>query len=34
LGKHFDEKSIIRAAYAFEQTREYVRPAYAVERGL
>ena len=34
LGKHFDEKSIIRAAYAFEQTREYKRPAYAVERGL
>lgn len=32
LGKHFDEKSIIRAAYAFEQTREYVRPAFAVER--
>jgi len=31
LGKHFDEKSIIRAAYAFEQTREYVRPAFAVE---
>ncbi|MCM1499324.1 MAG: Asp-tRNA(Asn)/Glu-tRNA(Gln) amidotransferase subunit GatA [Clostridium sp.] len=34
LGKHFDEKSIIRAAYAFEQTREYKRPAFAVERGL
>ena len=32
LGKHFDEKSIIRAAYAFEQTREYQRPAFAVER--
>ncbi len=32
LGKHFDEKSIIRAAYAFEQTREYVRPAFAVEK--
>lgn len=34
LGKHFDEKSIIRAAYAFEQTREYKRPKYAEERGL
>ncbi len=34
LGKHFDEKSIIRAAYAYEQMREYKRPAYAVERGL
>ena len=34
LGKHFDEKSIIQAAYAFEQTREYKRPTYAVERGL
>ncbi|MDE5864917.1 MAG: Asp-tRNA(Asn)/Glu-tRNA(Gln) amidotransferase subunit GatA [Lachnospiraceae bacterium] len=34
LGKHFDEKSIIRAAYAFEQTRDYKRPAFAVERGL
>ncbi len=34
LGKHFDEKSIIRAAYAFEQTTEYKRPAFAVERGL
>ena len=34
LGKHFDEKSIIRAAYAFEQTKEYKRPAFAVERGL
>ena len=34
LGKHFDEKHIIQAAYAFEQTREYKRPAYAVERGL
>ncbi len=34
IGKHFDEKSIIRAAYAFEQTTEYKRPAFAVERGL
>lgn len=34
LGRHFDEKSIIRAAYAFEQTRAYERPAFAVERGL
>lgn len=33
LGKHFDEKTIIRAAFAFEQTREYKRPAFAVERG-
>ncbi len=33
LGKHFDEKSIIRAAFAFEQTKEYKRPAFAVERG-
>lgn len=33
LGKHFDEKSIIRAAFSFEQTREYKRPVYAVERG-
>ena len=34
LGKHFDEKSIIRAAYAYEQTREYKRPEFAVERGM
>lgn len=34
LGRHFDEKSIIRAAFSFEQTREYKRPEYAVERGL
>lgn len=34
LARHFDEKSIIRAAYAFEQIREYKRPAFAVERGL
>lgn len=33
LGKHFDEKSIIRAAYSYEQTREYKRPAFAAERG-
>ena len=34
LGKHFDEKTIIRAAYAFECTMDKKRPAYAVERGL
>lgn len=34
VGKAFDEKTIIRAAYAFEQTREYVRPAKVAERGL
>ncbi len=34
LARHFDEKSIIRASYAFEQSREYKRPAFAVERGL
>lgn len=33
LGKHFDEKTIIRAAFAFEQTREYKRPEFAAERG-
>ncbi|MBQ9609721.1 MAG: Asp-tRNA(Asn)/Glu-tRNA(Gln) amidotransferase subunit GatA [Lachnospiraceae bacterium] len=33
LGQTFDEKSIIRAAYAYEQSREYKRPAIA-ERGL
>ncbi|MDE6433569.1 MAG: Asp-tRNA(Asn)/Glu-tRNA(Gln) amidotransferase subunit GatA [Lachnospiraceae bacterium] len=32
LGKHFDEKSIIRAAYAYERTRAYERPAFAVEK--
>ncbi len=26
IGKHFGEKQIIRVAYSFEQTREYVRP--------
>lgn len=26
IGKHFGEKDMIRAAYSFEQTREYVRP--------
>jgi aspartyl-tRNA(Asn)/glutamyl-tRNA(Gln) amidotransferase subunit A len=26
IGKHFGEKEIIRAAYSFEQTREYQRP--------
>ena len=34
LGKHFDEKTIIRVAYAFECTMDKKRPAYAVERGL
>ena len=34
LGKHFDEKTIIRAAYAFEQTREYKRATVLTERGL
>ena len=33
-GDAFDEKTIIRAAYAFEQTREYKRPAQVSERGL
>ncbi len=33
LGQTFDEKTIIRAAYAYEQSREYKRPAIA-ERGL
>ncbi len=34
LGKHFDEKTIIRAAYAFEKTMDTKRAAYAQERGL
>ncbi len=34
LGKAFDEKSIIRAAYSFECSREYKRPAYLEERGV
>lgn len=34
IGNSFQEKTIIRAAYAFEQTREYVRPAILAERGL
>lgn len=34
LGKAFDEKSIIRAAYSFEQTMQYKRPATLTERGL
>ena len=33
LGKHFDEKSIIRAAYTFEKTFEEKCPAYVTERG-
>ena len=34
LGQVFDEKTIIRAAYSYECTRNYVRPAYLEERGL
>lgn len=34
LGNAFDEKTIIRAAYAFEQTRSYQRPNALTERGL
>lgn len=34
LAKPFDEKSIIRAAYTFEQTRNYKRPEALTERGL
>lgn len=34
LAKPFDEKSMIRAAYAFEQTRQYLRPTTLTERGL
>lgn len=32
IGDCFTEKNLIRAAYAFEQTREYVRPASAVTK--
>lgn len=28
IGKHFGEKDIIKAAYSYEQTREYVRPTF------
>ncbi|MDY5956484.1 MAG: amidase family protein, partial [Frisingicoccus sp.] len=31
IGDCFKENNIIRAAYAFEQTREYVRPEMAVK---
>lgn len=34
LARPFDEKSMIRAAYAFEQTRQYLRPTTLTERGL
>lgn len=34
IGKPFDEKTIIRAAYAFEQTKSYKRPTALTERGL
>lgn len=34
LGQTFDEKSIIRAAYAFECSRSYKRPDALTERGL
>ncbi len=33
LGRHFDEKSVIRAAYAFEQTRTYERSPFAKKEG-
>ncbi len=34
IGQTFDEKSIIRAAYAFECSRSYKRPDALAERGL
>lgn len=34
LGKAFDEKTILRAAYTFEQTKSYKRPTALTERGL
>lgn len=34
LAKPFDEKTIIRAAYTFEQSRGYKRPTTLTERGL
>lgn len=34
LGKPFDEKTIIRAAYTFEHSTSYRRPVYLEERGL
>lgn len=34
IGQAFDEKSIIRAAYCYECSRKYERPAYLDERGL
>lgn len=34
LGQTFDEKAIIRAAYAYECTRPYKRPEALTERGL
>ena len=34
LAKPFDEKTIIRAAYTFEQSRGYKRPTALTERGL
>lgn len=34
LGQTFDEKAIIRAAYAYECTRRYKRPEALTERGL
>lgn len=33
LGRHFDEKSVIRAAYAFEQTKTYERSPFAKKEG-
>lgn len=34
VGNAFDEKTIIRAAYAFEQTRTYKRPTAVIERSV
>jgi aspartyl-tRNA(Asn)/glutamyl-tRNA(Gln) amidotransferase subunit A len=34
LAKPFDEKTMIRAAYTFEQTRSYKRPTALTERGM
>ncbi len=34
LARAFDEKTMLRAAYAFEQTRDYKRPAELAEGGL
>lgn len=34
LGQVFNEEDIIRAAYTFEQTKDYIRPAELTERGM